>query len=295
MKTVVIGAGSELGVQINGASLGPIQLIKDMMSFYSGEIISIKQNSKIIKNRNLAEKRKNEQEVNVYNNELYKIIVEKIRESKIPITIGGDHSISIATVLGSAREYNNIGLLWFDSHTDYNTYETTPTGNIHGMALAAINGYKLDELRLFHLGNLVNPFKTVVVGARSIDQRERGNVKYTNLNVFTSKDIKERSAKAITEEAFKIAAVKTQKIHISFDLDLIDPEVAPGVSVPADNGISEVEAMEIIDVIINNIDKISAIDIVEFNPLRDPARKTEQIALNILAKLVTAIDKNFED
>jgi len=290
MKTVVIGAGSDLGVQINVASRGPKQLIKDMSTVYQGESVAITQNNAIIKNRNLAEKRKNEQDVNTFNSALYKIVDEKMKAGFLPVIIGGDHSISIATALASQKNYNNTGIIWFDAHTDYNTYDTTPTGNIHGMVLSTITGYKQEELRGFYQGPTVNPFKAVVVGARSIDQREMDNIKYVNLNVLSTDDIKTKGLKTVVEEAFKIASENTQKIHISFDLDLIDPTVASGVSVPEENGISETEAMQIIDIVLTHVKQISAIDVVEFNSNRDPERKTEQIALNIIAKIVNTID-----
>ncbi len=290
MKTIVIGAGSDLGVHIDGAHLGPVQLMNDLKGFYKGESISLIQDENIIKSRNLSDRRKNEYEIDKYNTTLYKAILEKIKDDYFPITIGGDHSIAVASALASTKKNNDIGIIWFDAHTDYNTFETTVTGNIHGLPLAAINGYKTHELRYFHDGNIIQPSKTVVVGARSIDDWEKDNIKYSGITVFTTADIKEKGLETIVEEAFKIAGNKTNGIHISYDLDLIDPEVAPGVSIPEFDGISEEEAMKINEIIIKHMDEVVSYDLVEFNPLRDQNRKTEQIAVNLLAQIIRAAE-----
>lgn len=290
MKTFIVGAGSDLGVHIDGAHLGPIQLMNDLKSFYKGESFSLIQNENIIKSRNLSDRRKNEYEIDKFNTELYKVILEKEKEGYFPITVGGDHSIAVASALASAKVHDNIGIIWFDAHTDYNTYETTVSGNIHGLPLAAITGYKNHELRYFHDGNIIQPAKTVVVGARSIDDWEKDNIKYSGITVFTTDDIREKGLENVVEEAFKIAGEKTRGIHISYDLDLIDPEVAPGVSIPEFDGITEEEAMKINELIMKHLDQVVSYDLVEFNPLRDQDRKTEQIALNLLAQMIRAVE-----
>ncbi len=290
MKTMIFGAGSDLGVHIDGAHLGPIQLMNDLKSFYKGESMSFIQYENIIKSRNLSDLKKNEYEIEKFNTALYKAMVEKMKEKYFPILIGGDHSVSIASALASAKVNGNIGIIWFDAHTDYNTFETTVSGNIHGLPLATINGYKNEELRYFHDGNVIQAAKTVVVGARSIDDWEKDNIKYSGITVFTTQDIKEKGVEAVVEEAFKIAGYKTKGIHISYDLDLLDPEVAPGVSIPEFDGITEEEAMKINELIIKHINEVVSYDLVEFNPLRDQNRRTEQIALNLLAQTIRSIE-----
>lgn len=290
MKTIVVGAGSDLGVNIDGAHLGPVQLINDLKSFYQGETISILQDDKIIKSRNLSDRRKNEYEIDKFNTTLYNKMSEKINEDYFPVLIGGDHSVSVASALASAKKYKNIGIIWFDSHTDYNTFDTTVTGNIHGLPLAAITGYKNHELRYFHDGEIIQPTKAVVVGARSIDDWERDNIKYSGLTVFTTEDIREKGLKTVVEEAFKIAGERTKGIHISYDLDLIDPSVAPGVSIPELDGLNEEEAIELNKLILEHMKDIVSYDLVEFNPLKDENRKTEQIALNLLAQVLRAAE-----
>ena len=291
MRTMIFGAGTDLGVHIDGASLGPVQLMNDLKSFYKGESMLFEQDKEIIKSRNLSDRRKNEYEIEKFNTNLYKNMVEKIKEEYFPIMIGGDHSAAIASALASAKVNVDVGLIWIDANTDYNTFETTVTGNIHGLPLAAINGYKNQELRYYHQGKIIQPSKTVIIGARSIDEKEKDNVRYSGVTVFSTEDIKEKGIDAIMDEAFKIAGFKTKGIHISYDLDVIDPEIAPGVSIPEFDGITEEEAMKINEYLINHMKEIISFDLVEFNPLRDIDRKTEQIALNILAQIIRAAEK----
>lgn len=290
MRTMIFGAGTDLGVHIDGANLGPVQLMNDLKAFYKGESMLFERDKEIIKSRNLSDRRKNEYEVEKFNSQLYKAMVEKIKEDYFPIMIGGDHSAAIASALASAKVNVDVGMIWIDAHTDYNTFETTVTGNLHGLPLAAINGYKNPELRYYHDGKVIQPSRTVIIGARSMDEAEKDNVKYSGVTVFTTQDIKEKGIDAIMDEAFKIAGYKTKGIHISYDLDVIDPDVAPGVSIPEFDGITEEEAMKINEYIIKNMKDVLSYDLVEFNPLRDIDRKTEQIALNILAQVIRAAE-----
>ena len=297
MRTVIFGAGTDLGVHIDGANLGPVQLINDIKSFYNGEALLLERDKNIIKSRNLSDRRKNEYEVEKFNSTLYKTMVEKIKEECFPIMIGGDHSAAIASALASAKVNIDVGMIWIDSHPNYHTFDTTITGNIHDLSLAAINGYKkTNELHYYHDGKIIQPSKTVIIGSRNMDDAEKDNVKYSGVTVFTTQDIKEKGVEEIIEEAFKIAGFKTKGVHVSFDLSIIDPDVAPGVSIPEFDGISEEEAMKINEALIKHMKEILSYDLVEFNPLRDTDRKTEQIALNLLAQMIKAAEnkKKFE-
>ena len=295
MKSIIIGAGSDLGVHIDGSSLGPVQLINDIKSFYNGETTTIMQDEDILKSRNLSDRRKNEYEVDEINTKIYNTILEKEKDNYFPIVIGGDSSITIPIALASSKVRENIGMILFSPYTNYNTFDTTVSGNINGMSLAAINGYKNNELRYYHDGNVIQPTKTVVVGARSIDDWEKDNVRYSGLNVFTSEDIKQKGLETVINEAFSIANERTKGVHISFDLGLLDPSIAPGVSIPEFDGMSEEEVMNINKLIIAHMKDITSYDLVEFNPLRDENRKTEQLALNILAQIINAVNKKNEN
>ena len=291
MRTMIFGAASDLGVHIDGANLGPLQLLNDLEAFYTGEKLLLKKDDSIIKSRNLSDRRKNEYEIDKFNTTLYKTMVAKIKEEYFPILLGGDHSVSVASALASAKVNIDIGIIWIDAHTDYNTFKTTVTGNIHGLPLAAITGYENHELRYYHDGKIIQPSKTVIIGARSIDEAEKDNVRYSGVTVFTTKDIREKGIEAVMDEAFKIAGYKTKGVHVSYDLDVIDPYLAPGVSIPEYEGITEEEAMKINECIVNHMKEVVSFDLVEFNPLRDQERKTEQIAINILSQILTAAEE----
>lgn len=291
MKTIIVGAGSDLGVHIDGAHIGPVQLSSDLQSFYKGESISFVQDESILKSRNLSDRRKNEYDIDKFNTALYKAIVDHINREYFPILLGGDHSVAIASALASAKVHTDIGIIWVDSHGDFNTFDTTITGNIHGMPLAAITGYKNHELRYFHDGNTINPANAVIVGARSIDQAEKDNLRYAGVTVFTTQDIKERGVDAVMNEAFTIASKRTKGVHVSYDLDVIDPSHAPGVSVPEYDGISIEEAMAINKNIISHMDQVVSYDLVEYNPLRDVNRQTEQTAINLIAQIIKAAER----
>ena len=292
MKTVIIGAGSDLGVHIDGAHLGPLQLMNDMKNIYHGEMINLMQDEKIVKSRNLSDKKKNNVELEKFNTALYKIELKKLEEKLFPITLGGDHSVAISSALADAKVNDgHIGLIWIDAHTDFNTFETTVTGNLHGLPCAAITGYKCEELRTFYDGECIDPRKTVIIGARSIDPWEEDNLRYAGVTIYSTEDIKTKGVKTVIEEAFKIAMDRNKSVHVSYDIDVIDPDIAPGVSVPEVDGITEEEATEILEAVLKHINDISSMDIVEFNPLRDENRKTEQIALNLLARTVQVVEE----
>ena len=165
MKNITfIGAGSDLGVHIDGARLGPNKLLKTLDNNYKK--ILLEQDKNIIKSQDRLNLRKNLKEVNIFNEKLYNIIKN---ENNFCITLGGDHSIAIASGLASLKKHKNLGIIWIDAHLDYNTFQTTITGNMHGLPLASLNGLNKD-LSKFYDGNYFNPKNTVVVGYRAYEE-----------------------------------------------------------------------------------------------------------------------------
>ena len=289
-KITIIGAGSDLGVHIDGARLGPEKIIPNLVD-KNYKTILFKQDDNIIKSRDKTDLRKNEAEINKFNEQIYNAIS---KEDNFCITLGGDHSIAIASGLASIKKHNNLGVIWIDAHLDYNTFETTITGNIHGLPLATLNGLNRD-LSKFHKGNFFNPKNTVVVGYRAYEENamdEINNIKTMGVTVYTTKDIKEYGVEKIMEQAFAIASNKTDGIHVSFDLDVIDPEIAHGVTVKEENGINLQEVEEITNLLVKQ-DNIKSFDIVEYNPLNDTDSKTLNIANNILNKIAKKKKKNY--
>lgn len=281
MKKILIGAGSDLGVHIDGASLGPEVILKKK----NLKKVLFKQDKNIKKSKTKNDLKKNLVDLNQFNETLYNFLK---KEKNFCITIGGDHSIAIASGLASLKKEENLGIIWIDSHLDYNTFATTITGNLHGLPLAALNGLNKD-LSKFHDGNYYNPQNTVVVGYRALEENalaEIRNIQTMGVTVYTTDDIKKYGVSKIMEEAFYVALKNTNGLHISFDLDVIDPDIAPGVSVKEKNGINLDETKEIINFLNTKKKYLKAFDLVEYNPLNDQNNTTLEIANYILENII---------
>jgi len=289
-KIDIIAACSDLGVHINGSQLGAEILINNIDKNNINKIKKINYNNSYKKELNKNNLKKNLKELNLFNNFLYNEINNTLEENSLPITLGGDHSIAIASGLASINKYNNLGIIWFDAHGDFNTFETTTSGNIHGLPFAAITGYEKNLLTDYHKGNYFNFKNAVLLGARDIDEpHELNNLKDAGVTIITTEDIQKYGIDEMYKKAFEIASNGTNGIHISYDLDCIDCDLAPGVSVPVKHGINLEEAYGFVNYIIKNKEKIKSIDLVEFNPLKDKNKITEKIATNILNKLIENI------
>lgn len=230
--------------------------------------------------------KRNLEQINEFNEKLYNQVLQVIEDGEFPLTVGGDHIIAIASSLASIKKHQNLGIIWFDSHADYNTYTTSVTGNLHGLPLAVATHFEKDILADFHTGPFYNPKHTVIVGGRDIDPWEWSNVLEAGVTVFSTKDIQELGVETICKKAFEIASAGTNGLHVSFDLDLIDPEVAPGVSIPAKNGITLKETLSLVDEIIKYANIIKSADLVEYNPFFDKDNKTANLAKEILTKWI---------
>lgn len=284
----IINANTDLGVAVDGTCLGPDELTKYLRAENVKEIYKLYANEEN-KEKEKDNKMKNLGNLNIFNEELYKTIQNIIDKKHFPLTLGGDHSLVIASALASISKNGNIGIIWIDAHGDYNTFETTITGNIHGLPLAVIDGYEKKYLRGFHKGETYSPKNTVIVGGRDIDPLEAENLKDAGVTIFTTEDVHNKGMNEIMEEAIKIACNGTNGVHISYDLDVIDPVICPGVSVPAKDGINLKEAYDAVDTIIKNKAKVKSLDLVEYNPLRDIDNKTKNIAKTILKSLINNI------
>lgn len=284
----IINACTDLGVAVDGACLGPDELTKYLRGKNLRGIYRLYADEEN-KEKDKDNKKKNLENLNIFNEALYNTVLDVIDRNNFPLTIGGDHSLVIASALASINRNKSLGIIWVDAHGDYNTFETTITGNIHGLPLAAIDGYEKKYLTDFHNSNYYNPKNTVIVGGRDIDPLEKENLKDAGVTVFTTEEIRQRGMNAVMEDAIKIACDGTEGMHISYDLDVIDPEICPGVSVPAVDGINLEEAYQAIDEIIKHKDKLKSLDLVEYNPLRDIDNKTKVIAKTILKSLINNI------
>ncbi len=213
-----------------------------------------------------------------------------LAKDNLPVVLGGDHSIAMGTIAGVARHHRErkekIGLVWFDAHGDSNTAETSPTGNIHGMPLAIALGIGVPELvNLSGTCPMVDGSRAAVVGLRDVDVPERANIKASGIGAFTMRDIDEKGMRAVMEDAIKRASSGTAGIHVSFDLDVMDPEEAPGVGTASPGGLSYREAHLAMEMLADT-GKVLSVELVEVNPILDSVNTTAKLAVELLASLL---------
>jgi arginase len=213
------------------------------------------------------------------------LVLKALEAGYVPLCLGGDHSMAAGTVSGVAEFYRKqgqrIGLIWIDAHTDINTPETSPSGNVHGMPLAALLGlWPGDLANIYGFSPKVNPENCVLVGVRDIDAVEKENVRRAGIGVFTMRDIDERGMRTVMEEALRIAGRGTAGYHISLDMDWVDPEDAPGVGTPVRGGATYREAHLAMEIIADH-GRMLSMEIVEVNPVIDEHNRTADLAVEL--------------
>jgi arginase len=213
-------------------------------------------------------------------------VLAGLEAGEMPLVLGGDHSLAAGSISGVAEFYRRrgekIGLLWIDAHSDINTPDTSPSGNVHGMPLAALMGLGPDPLsNLFGFAPKVSAENTVLLGVRNIDAAERANIRRAGIDhVFTMRDIDERGMRAVMEEALRAAGRGTAGYHVSLDLDWIDPEDAPGVGTPVRGGATYREAHLAMEILADH-GRLLSFEIVEVNPVLDEHNRTADLAVEL--------------
>jgi arginase len=216
-------------------------------------------------------------------------MVEKaLNEKMTPVILGGDHSVAAGSVSGVSNFYRKqnqkIGVLWIDAHADINTPETSPSGNVHGMPLAALLGLGPEPLsNLFEYSPKVDPANVVLIGVRDIDATEKENIRRAGITeVYTMRDIDERGMRTVMEEALRAAGRGTVGYHVSLDMDWIDPEDAPGVGTPVRGGATYREAHLAMEIIADH-GRMLALEVVEVNPVIDEHNRTAALAVELIS------------
>jgi arginase len=218
---------------------------------------------------------------------LYQTALESQAEGALPLILGGDHSLGAGSVAASATWAKNtrglsIGLLWVDAHGDMNTPATSLSGNVHGMPLAALLGPEPAELAAIGgFSPKVLPAHTVLIGVRNLDDREKIAVKGSRVHVFTMKDIDRQGIASIVEQAVKLAGTGTAGIHVSFDMDVCDPSIAPGVGTPVKGGLDYREAHMVMEIVADS-GLLTSLDMVEVNPTLDVRNMTAQLGTELV-------------
>jgi arginase len=209
---------------------------------------------------------------------LFHTSLASLDEGALPVVLGGDHSLAVGSVAASAefarRGGRSIGLIWVDAHGDMNTPASTPSGNVHGMPFAAILGPEPAELsRIGSFSPKVDPDHAVLVGVRNLDDREKELVRASGIHVFTIKDVDRLGIAGVLERALAIAARAEGGLHVSFDMDVCDPSIAPGVGTPVRGGLNYREAHMVMEMIADSR-RLTSLDVVEVNPILDRENAT---------------------
>jgi arginase len=214
-------------------------------------------------------------------------VAASIRAGHFPLTLGGDHSLSLGSVRGAAR-HKTLGVIWIDAHADFNTAATTPTGNIHGMPLAALAGY--GDPRLVTLGDehrraTLNPAHIAIVGVRQLDPGERDLLREAGVTVLGMEQIDRISLYQALARAIDAASRGTDGIYLSFDLDSLDPLHAPGVGTPVPGGLTYREAHLACEMVAET-GRLMGMDLVEVNPILDERNRTAALAVELALSAV---------
>jgi len=216
--------------------------------------------------------------------QIYDASKRAIEEGCLPIFLGGDHSISMGTI-GGVTHHASCGVIWIDAHGDFNTPKSSGSGNIHGMPLATLMGKGSSELvNIGRPGAKLRPKDVVLIGIRQLDLKEREMLKQSNIKVYTMRDIDEQGMSTIIKESMA-RLDHLDNIHVSFDLDSLDPDIAPGVGTPVPGGLTYREAHLLMETIADS-KKLCSMDIVEINPMLDRYNETAQMAIELTVSLL---------
>lgn len=290
-KLSIIGMPMDLGQMRRGVDMGPsairyaginenlkelFDVIEDLGDIPIGRPeVQIKEGTNLRNLDLVAEK----------NEMLAEKVDEAIKSGSFPLVLGGDHSIAIGTLAGVAKHYKNLGVIWYDAHGDLNTAETSPSGNIHGMPLAASLG--IGHSVLTELGGYspkIRAENVVIIGARALDDGEKDLIKEIGMKVYTMHEIDRLGMAKVMEETISYLKEKTDGVHLSLDLDGLDPNDAPGVGTPVIGGISYRESHLAMEMLAEaNI--ITSAEFVEVNPILDEKNKTATVAVALMGSL----------
>ena len=290
-KIRIIGVPMDLGASRRGVDMGPsalraagLQARIKQLGHQVEDIgnISVKQPEEL----SYGEKRaKYIGEITDACKDLGAAVLKSLEEGYLPVVLGGDHSIAAGSISGVAahfrKEKKSIGCIWLDAHSDMNTPETSPSGNVHGMPLSAIMGYGTGELdELFGFKPKIEPQNVVLVGVRDLDTHEKKFIKKLGVKAFTMREIDERGMREVMSDALKYAMDDTDGIAVSLDMDFVDPSDAPGVGTPVRGGVTYREAHLAMEMIADSESMVS-MEIVEINPMIDEHNRTALLAVEL--------------
>ena len=289
----LVGVQMDLGASKRGVSMGPSAIryggICEGISRLGyqlhdkGDLLCLPEGAS-------SEKMRNYQQVIDINQRLYETTMDSLQHGALPIILGGDHSIAAGSISAVAKYYKKIGIIWIDAHGDWNNEESTESGNMHGMPFSAVCGWGPDEMVNFGQNPVyVDPKYCVQIGGRDIDTEERLRMKRAGVTVFPINVIDKLGMSAVIDQAIEIVGQNTDGFHLSFDIDAITPEAAPGTGTIVHSGLTVREAFLAVETI-SETGKMLSMDMVEVNPILDIRNKTgilaSELVLSALGKVV---------
>lgn len=288
MHIRIIGAPMDLGADRRGVDMGPSAIryagLSDRLQRLGhtvhdiGNIVIPQPESQPLGNPHV----KYLEPIVGVSEDLASIVTAALKEGEFPLILGGDHSIALGSISGIAQVHKNVGVIWIDAHADFNTDETTPSGNIHGMILAALTG--IGHERLTQVGGYAPKLlfeNLVIIGARDLDIGEQELLRSHNIHVFTMSEVDQYGVPDVLRRALAIAGKDGQPLHLSLDMDALDPRDAPGVGTPVRGGLSYREAHLAMELIANSRQLVS-MDAVEVNPILDSENATARLAVELI-------------
>lgn len=283
-KVKIIGVPMDLGQSKRGVDMGPSAMRYAGLSTRLSELgYSVKDTGDIqVPVKESLDEKEVLSEICRTCSQVYEAGRVAIADS-IPVFIGGDHSISIGSIGGVTHDAP-AGLVWVDAHGDFNTMQTSRTGNVHGMSLAVVTGSGLPELvNIGRPGAKIDSVNVVLIGVRSLEEQERMLLKKSGIRIYTMREIDERGINRVVDEALEVLR-GLDRIHVSLDVDCLDPMTAPGLGTPEPGGLTYREAHLMMEIIADS-KRLSSMDIVEINPIIDKGNQTAKIAVELTASL----------
>lgn len=292
-KVTLIGVPTDIGAGHRGASMGPDALrIAGLGEALAARGIDVADRGNLPGPRNPwqppVDGYRHLDEVVAWNRAVMDAVGSELRDGRLPIMLGGDHCLGIGSITAVARHCRDTGkqlrVLWLDAHADFNTHEVTPSGNLHGMPVACLCGIGPDPLvRLGGDAPALRPAEVRQVGIRSVDEGEKRLVKQHGLDVYDMRYIDEVGMKRTMEEALAGVDANTH-LHVSFDVDFLDPSIAPGVGTTVPGGPNYREAQLVMEMIADS-GRLGSLDIVELNPLLDNRNETARVSVELVESL----------
>ncbi len=288
----IIGVPMDLGQNRRGVDMGPSAMryagvieTLEALHFQIEDLGDIKISRPSRGAEQLQDNLRNLSQVAEGNELLAKQVDKAVATGKFPLVLGGDHSIAIGSLAGIAKHYENLGVIWYDAHGDLNTAETSPSGNIHGMPLAVNLGLGHERLTsILGYQPKLKPENIVIIGARSLDEGEKELIREKGVKVYTMHEVDRMGMSAVITEVIDYLKERTDGVHLSLDLDGLDPGDAPGVGTPVIGGLSYRESHLAMEMLAET-DMITSAEFVEVNPILDEKNKTAVIAVGLMGSL----------